>query len=259
MNNDLKSSQFPPQVEAAGEPVVTCQQDPNDQRCFHSNNFPWQYGNLESCIIHFPATPPEGLVMTTTHFSTGRFDILRINGQEFAGWRDRYGPGTMLFAADEDVDVSWESDMLGRSTGWRICFAPGDTLEPESIVQSNCRRDGDCFTSRNFPSDYEDDEECNIQGRAGLRMVTDSFNTETDFDFLTVNGERFAGVDGPGAMDFSSNFEITWKADFSGTQQGWRVCFSSGGSTLLRSLVEKEEVARKVSSQHQEATFWKTT
>jgi len=251
MNNILQSSQPAPHVE---EPVITCQQDPNEEMCFHSNNFPLSYDSSESCIIQFPAAfiPQGGLVMSTVNFETEYgFDVLRINGVGYSGHK-YLGPGNHWFAADDNVDIRWESDW-GRTVmqGWRICFAPGSAPSgPDAIVQSDCQQDGNCFTSRNFPSNYDADEHCNIQGRAGLRMVTDSFNTRVFQswtlwqDTLTVNGERFYGVDGPGVVDFSSNFEIGWGSFpfvTDNMQQGWRVCFAPiPGSSLVQSSCRQE-------------------
>jgi len=88
------------------DPIITCETEPTETGiCFHSNNFPENYGDSENCVIAIPSAfmPPQGLVMETLHFNTSASDFLRINGQEFSGMS---GPGIMEFAADGVVDVN---------------------------------------------------------------------------------------------------------------------------------------------------------
>jgi len=333
----------PPTPSGPREPFVSCEQEPVDRGlpettpvCFHSNNFPEHYGANESCVIQVPAvfSPPGGWVMSTQNFSTqANVDFLRINGQGFSGTSL---PDTRLFAVGEYVDFSWASDGSIGATGWRICFAPGDmepTLEPTAPPLPTappglprCEQEPEgsatCFHSNNFPEQYGDSESCIIQfpGRfiplEGLVMSTQNFNTEADYDFLSINEDEFSGTSGPPTMEFAADRDVNvrWESDGSITATGWRICFaprgmepnhttavggpdptpagplvggpdpipagpsvgglSFGGPQRVsaiqnkqdqisahlhkRSLVEKEGVARKVSSQHHKATFWKT-
>jgi len=121
-------------------------------------------------------------------------------------------------------------------------FAPTGTVLPTGIPPNFCRfaSSGDptdsrigCFTSGNFPSNYKDSEECIIEGPVppgGLKLETDHFNTQSGFDFLTVNDERFSGTDGPGTMEFAlgTNVNMSWRSDGSVTSSGWKICFGNG-------------------------------
>jgi len=65
-----------------------------------------------------------------------------------------------------------------------------------------------------------------------VKLEVKSFDTESGFDYLTVNGEKYDGSGGPYRGQGSGNIhdvqtvsgEITWYTDYSVTRSGWTVC-----------------------------------
>jgi len=171
--------------------------------------------------------------MVTQRFNTeSNQDFLKVNGIQFSG---AVGPGTRHF--DSNFEITWASDeTLIRGPGWVVCFeaAIAPPMFPLPGFTSGCHQEGKCFTSSNFPGEYRNSESCSIQGPAGTRMVTESFNTESNQDFLTLNDIHFSGAEiqfsgavGPGTRHFDRKFEITWVSDGTNTRSGWVVCFEA--------------------------------
>ena len=58
-----------------------------------------------------------------------------------------------------------------------------------------------------------------------------SFNTETNYDKLTVEGTQYHGTTGPQGVVVSAGIQITWSSDGSETRAGFEICVAdSGGS-----------------------------
>jgi len=54
-------------------------------------------------------------------------------------------------------------------------------------------------------------------------LTTEQFDTESGFDFLTVNGQEFSGSHGPGTVEFEAGAQVSvsWRSDGSVTDGGW--------------------------------------
>merc|ERR1719469_629475 len=184
--------------------------------------FPWQVRGQRVCAIRGPA----GTRMVTESFATEfGYDVLMVNANRFDG---AVGPGTMEFV--DNFEIIWASEdnfeMTSVKDGWKVCFEVF-----QQRLESNCHQKGNCFTSGNFPGKYGNGERCSIQGPGGTRMVTESFNTESRYDLLTVKSNlkevQSSGAVGPGARHFDSSFVINWTSDGSVTRSGWVVCFET--------------------------------
>jgi hypothetical protein len=55
-------------------------------------------------------------------------------------------------------------------------------------------------------------------------LKVETFNTESYYDLLTVNGDTFSGMGGPNNVAVELNSSITWVSDHSITSPGFKVC-----------------------------------
>jgi hypothetical protein len=95
------------------------------------------------------------------------------------------------------------------------------------VVTGPCflEANGQCITSPNFPSRYDDDEFCEIRAAANFGPVSATFfRTERDYDYLRIGGLEFHGSDGPQSVVIPVDGSMTWESDNMVAAKGWRVC-----------------------------------
>ena len=102
-----------------------------------------------------------------------------------------------------------------------------------NVTTGNCLVVGYCILSPNYPEDYENDQECEINylsAEAGIFTV-DAFDLEPDYDHacdydsLAIGLTKFCGDDATGilgALDASNN--MIFKSDESVTREGFKIC-----------------------------------
>jgi subtilisin family serine protease len=80
-----------------------------------------------------------------------------------------------------------------------------------------------CVRSPNYPSNYGNSQSCTITpgGLATGTLSATAFSTETNYDFLTVNGVRYHGTTGPQDVALGP---ISWGSDQSVVSTGWEIC-----------------------------------
>lgn len=93
------------------------------------------------------------------------------------------------------------------------------------MVQSGpCTMVDGCILSPNYPSNYSNNQRCTIavnQSLARPFQVVD-FDTERNYDRLTVNGRSYSGRKKPsGVVPFTA---IGWESDEDLTARGWKIC-----------------------------------
>jgi subtilisin family serine protease len=90
----------------------------------------------------------------------------------------------------------------------------------------------DCVQSPNYPSSYSDNHKCVINTNhiffASRTINVATYNTEAQYDKLTVNGVSYTGTDGPNGIKPVAS--ITWSADNSVVKGGWKICAGEGGA-----------------------------
>jgi len=152
---------------------------------------------------------------------------------------DNTDPPIPRFGVDRVVCVE---EALHQATETTI--SPSVAPAPSPVISEqfiNCQvdpKDIFCFLSNNFPQHYGDNERCVIQVPASLlsprgsRMVTEAFNTESNFDSLRINGFTFSGRTVPEPVEIPQGIDLnfTWTSDLSATRSGWRVCFEELGA-----------------------------
>jgi len=95
--------------------------------------------------------------------------------------------------------------------------APGSWV----VEGTGCQMSGNCVSSNNHPSNYGNDQECEIK-LYDVALSVDEFNTESRYDYLTVDGTRYSGTSGPASGSYTG--VITWASDYSVTKSGWKLC-----------------------------------
>ena len=84
---------------------------------------------------------------------------------------------------------------------------------------------------------YETSQECTITNPPAVPISVDTFAVEGAYkgrcyDFLTVNGARYCGTEGPEGI-VPDGSPIGWISDEGDTEAGWKLCFPP---TLLGSV-----------------------
>jgi hypothetical protein len=93
---------------------------------------------------------------------------------------------------------------------------------PCTLANSNT-----CFRSPNYPSNYGIYESCTITAQVAVTLSVTAFSTEADgcqYDYLTVNGNKYCGTTGPGGVQVAAGSTITWTSDVNTGGSGFEVC-----------------------------------
>jgi len=103
---------------------------------------------------------------------------------------------------------------------------PAPTPPPASgswvVTGSGCELNGDCISSSNHPANYGNGEQCSIQLNGAIPISVQAFDTETNYDYLTVGGVRYSGTNSPQSGSYTG--VISWSSDSSVTKSGWKLC-----------------------------------
>ncbi|CAK0869735.1 unnamed protein product [Prorocentrum cordatum] len=156
------------------------------------------------------------------------------------GWR--IGPQNIT----PSTSIYWSSDNDYARLGWRLCADAVPTPSPPltdvpptpppatpalaqmwAAASGACTVNGSCVESPNYPQNYGSSQACTLEVNLALAapIQVESFDVESYFDYLLVNGKRYYGTSGPtGVTPLSS---VTWSSDHEGTRSGWRLCAES--------------------------------
>ena len=79
------------------------------------------------------------------------------------------------------------------------------------------------------PGNYQTNEQCTIEVLASGRLSSVGiFDTENNYDYLTINGHRYQGSSGPSSVAVDAGSSFTWRSDASITRAGWNLCLTPG-------------------------------
>jgi hypothetical protein len=95
-----------------------------------------------------------------------------------------------------------------------------------NVLDGPCQRvdNGQCIQSPNYPAPYQNAMHCEIAPAGSFEMVAVAFNTEEEFDTLTVNGVAYHGTDGAALTGVVPSVNIVWTSDYGATHEGWKFC-----------------------------------
>ena len=214
----------------------------NGGSCIASPNYPDIYGRDQQCRI--TGLPPVPLVVVT--FDTEEnYDKITVNGIAYSGTT---GPAGIV---PVDGAVNWSSDYTIARGGWEICWTnrpPHPPAPPTSPPESPpppppspqppspptplrlvgpCifTNNGNCAASPNHPAKYGNLQECVISGVPAVPLAVISFQTEPNYDKMTINGITYSGQYGPtGVVPYDG--VIHWSSNWLMTYTGWELCWS---------------------------------
>lgn len=71
---------------------------------------------------------------------------------------------------------------------------------------------------------YRNNEDCEIRAVGDLTVRATTFNTEKDYDSISLGGTTYSGRDGPVDVSMSAGEIMHWKSDYSVKKGGWTLC-----------------------------------
>ena len=83
------------------------------------------------------------------------------------------------------------------------------------------------MTSPNFPSNYGDGQACSIRANANGELRVDSFETEAEYDKLTIGAKKYDGSSGPVGVSIDPATAISWDSDADTNKPGWKICLGA--------------------------------
>jgi hypothetical protein len=85
--------------------------------------------------------------------------------------------------------------------------------------------DATCFRSPNYPSNYGNNQRCNITVAAHEQVTLSVTAFDTDYtDRLIVNGVLYYYGSGPDGVQVAAGASITFISDGSKTRSGFEIC-----------------------------------
>jgi len=188
--------------------TIACKTDVDG--CISSPKWPENYANNEECVISYSFGR-----INVTHFSTEpSYDTLTVNDMVYSG---NQGPHGVL----PYTNIVWKSDAETTESGWRIC--------PMAEMQCPKQADG-CYTNPGGHVGYGNRQECAIKWTPGQKIHVRSFETEENYDFLSIDGVYYSGTNGPQGV-VPSRGNIKWSSDNSVTKSGFKICPHASLST----------------------------
>ena len=201
---------------------------------------PGNYGNAERCEVRAEGA----MFLNVAAFNTeSNFDYITIGTDRYSG---TVGPvGIQLGSGDT---VSWYSDGSAVRSGFTICATqappappsppPSPPLPPSSpplppqqprtwtILSGSAycevSADGLCITDG--PGNYGNAERCEVRAEGAMFLNVAAFNTESNFDYITIGTDRYSGTVGPVGIQLGSGDTVSWYSDSSAVRSGFTIC-----------------------------------
>ena len=197
----------------------------SDSSCVYSDHWSWgSTQNNQRCTI----VVNYNVDLTAPTWSTESCcDKLQIGSTYYSGGSSPAGrtvsPGTVMY---------WRTDHSVTYRGWQICGEarlpphPTGVANAFSVSSGSCHTnsDGSCFYSPSYPNNYGNSQTCSITVNANTELDPQAFNTESGYDWLTVNGARYMGSNAPTGVYVSAGSTISWRTDGSVTRTGFAIC-----------------------------------
>ncbi|KAF0314518.1 Tolloid-like protein 1 [Amphibalanus amphitrite] len=180
-----------------------------------SPNYPSNYPNYEDCVYTLTTDTGKDLELSCEAFdleshSQCRYDWLRVNGIKYCG---SSGPSTM---AAPQLDIDFHSDYSVVRSGYRCTVTVVEPTVVPAGSQLSC-----ATTSTAYYQLYAD------QAGDQLSVTCSQFDVESHsscaYDWLSVDGNKFCGSNGPSGVAAIDQMAIHWHTDYSVVRSGF-VC-----------------------------------
>eukprot|EP01046_Picozoa_sp_COSAG06_P020713 COSAG06_NODE_1526_length_9195_cov_12.000330_3_plen_1584_part_00 len=118
----------------------------------------------------------------------------------------------------------------------QIYHAAGRARPVFKIASGPCTTSlaGACLRSPNYPDEYGNNEHCDVEIGGEGTLVSKAFNTESGYDYLTIDGNTYDGSGGAlskqGVKVRERVSSITWTTDGSNVHSGFEVCFTANST-----------------------------
>ncbi|XP_043241949.1 transmembrane protease serine 3-like [Amphibalanus amphitrite] len=199
-----------------------------------SPNYPSNYPNDEDCVYTLTTDTGKDLELSCEAFdleshSQCRYDWLRVNGIKYCG---SSGPSTV---AAPQLDIDFHSDYSVVRSGYRCTVTVVEPTVVPAGSQLSCGRSRLALgqhTITDGDGDYSNDVDCYYQlyaDQAGdqLSVTCSQFDVESHsscaYDWLSLNGNKFCGSNGPSSVAAIDQMAIHWHTDYSVVRSGF-VC-----------------------------------
>ena len=123
-------------------------------------------------------------------------------------------------------------------------------------VSDPCNLVGDCASSPNYPSAYSNKQHCTVGVNSDGFLTAQTFDTELNYDKLSVGGVNYSGSVGPMGVIVQARSTISWESDRSLTGTGWLICWS--GSSPAPTTAAPTTTAALVTRQSLLDLYWAT-
>ena len=95
-------------------------------------------------------------------------------------------------------------------------------------MSGDCDIQGDCVSSKGWPSVHGNDESCSVTMLQDATIaVGDTFSLETSCDHLMIRGEDVESSDAV-PTSLAAGEVFSWTTDGSVSREGWQLCFTVG-------------------------------
>ena len=87
-------------------------------------------------------------------------------------------------------------------------------------VGTSCVHDG--------VGDHGNNEACTVRVVNAGTLTATAFDTESDYDWVTIGTTRYEGSTGPNLVPVSAGETFSWRSDGSAVNAGWTICWAAG-------------------------------
>merc|ERR1740139_1327086 len=130
---------------------------------------------------------------------------MRIFGQRFSG--DQGPPQTFV-----EGDITWTSGSGDSDLGWKLIGRLPSSEVPQWWIDplsgDGCVMEDNCVMTRDHPDSYNESDGCKVYVRGMILIDVADFNTQPDFDVLTLGNEDYSGTIGP--PNGYNAFDMEW-------------------------------------------------
>jgi len=221
-----------------------CKLSGNGQ-CVRTSNYGSgsKYDNNERCVV----MAKQSISVSATFFDVEpSYDKVRLPLGGTTFFTGSTGPVDVPLNAGERFE--WTSDGSVTRQGFEICKnaaspapdppepspPPPSPLPPTPPPASDwfaiidgegvCTHSNGGLCVTTGEGNYDNNGRCEIKALKPMVVTATSFDTETNYDQMRINGRVYTGADGPTDVALAKDSVIVWTSDSSVTRSGFTLC-----------------------------------